>query len=364
MKRHMAAIFAALALAALASATALAHEDSELGEYRISVGFLTEPAYEGAMNAVEVRVSKPMVEVEEDSGGHHHGGASGGDHSHSHSTDMAAHDTLESEVPVSVKIAAEVEDGGGVNVRIMTENWLWAPESVDAAHEPGSGHAHIYVDGVKVGRVYGPDYKLIGLESGERHIRVTLNSNDHKQLTVGGEPVEASVVATIPGAASHAEPEMVGVEGLENTLRAEITHVASGAARTLDLRASPGTPGRYEAALIPTSPGHYRIRLFGEIEGEAIDQTFNSKSGGGDFDDVVSAADIQFPAAAASNRELEAAARGAQADAVEARNAALSAEAAVNGAARVGIAGVVLGAVGVAVGGAGLALAAANRRRG
>ena len=364
MKRHMAAIFAALALAALASATALAHEDSELGEYRISVGFLTEPAYEGAMNAVEVRVSKPMVEVEDDSGGHHHGGASGGDHSHSHSPDTAAHDTLESEVPVSVKIAAEVEDGGGVNVRIDANGWRWAPESVNAAHEPGAGHAHIYVDGVKVGRVYGPDYKLVGLESGERRIRVTLNSNDHKQLTVGGEPVEASVSATIPGAASHAEPEMVGVEGLENTLRAEITHVASGAARTLDLRASPGTPGRYEAALIPTSPGHYRIRLFGEIEGEAIDQTFNSKSGGGDFDDVVSAADIQFPAAVASNRELEAAARGAQADAVEARNAALSAEAAVNGAARVGIAGVVLGAVGIAIGGAGLALGVANRRRG
>ena len=363
MKRLITAIFAALALAASASATALAHEDLEFGGYRISVGFLTEPAYEGAMNAVEVRVSKPMVA--DDNGGdddHHH--QDGGAHSHSHSSDMAAHDTLESEVPVSVEIAAEVEDGGGVNVHIIADGWRWAPESVNAAHEPGAGHAHIYVDGVKVGRVYGPDYKLIGLESGERHIRVTLNSNDHKQLTVGGEPVEASVAATIPGAASHAEPEMVGVEGLENTLRAEITHVASGAARTLDLRSSPGTAGRYEAALIPTSPGHYRIRLFGEIEGEAIDQTFDSKSGGGDFDDVVSAADIQFPAAAASNRELESAARGAQADAVEARNAARSAESAANGAARVGIAGVVLGAVGVAVGGAGLALGVANRRRG
>ena len=360
MKRLMAAIFAALALAASASATALAHEDLEFGGYQISVGFLNEPAYEGAMNAVEVRVSKPMVADDGDGGVHHQDGS----HSHSHSPDMAAHDTLESEVPVSVKIAAEVEDGGGVNVRIDTDGWRWAPESVNAAHEPGAGHAHIYVDGVKIGRVYGPHYNLSGLESGERHIRVTLNSNDHKQLTVGGKPVDASVAATIPGAPSHAEPQMVGVEGLENTLRAEITHVASGAARTLDLKASPGTAGCYEAALIPTSPGHYRIRLFGEIEGEAIDQTFDSKSGGGDFDDVVSAADIQFPAAAASNRELEAAARGAQADAVEARNAALSAESATNGAARVGIAGVVLGAVGVAMGGAGLALGVANRRRG
>ena len=363
MKRLAIAVSLALALAASATATARAHEDAELGGYAISVGFLNEPAYEGEMNAVEVLVTKPMSADDRD------GGASDGDHdhsSHSHSTD-AAHDheeAHESEVPVGVDISAEVEDGGGVIVHVMAEGLRWAPESIDREHEPGAGHAHIYVDGVKVGRVYSSRYRLSGLESGERHIRVTLNTNDHKRLTLNGEPVEASATVSIPGAASRAEPETVGVEGLENTLRAEIIHVASGASRTLDLRASPGTAGRYEASLIPTSPGHYRIRLFGEIEGEAIDQTFNSKSGGGDFDDVVSAADIQFPMPAASNRELEGVARSAQADAIEARNAVLSAEAAINGAARVRVAGVVLGAVGVAIGGAGLALALANRRRG
>ena len=262
-------------------------------------------------------------------------------------------------------ISAEVEDGGGVIVRVTAEGWRWAPESMDMEHEPGAGHAHIYVDGVKVGRVYSSRYRLSDLESGERHILVTLNTNDHKRLTLNGDPVEASASVTIPGAASsRAETATVGVEGLEKTLRAEIIHVASGAARTLDLRASPGAAGRYEASLIPTSPGHYRIRLFGEIEGEAIDRTFDSESGGGDFDDVVSAAEIQFPNPAASNRELEGVARRAQADAVEARNAVLSAEAAINDAARVRIAGVVLGAVGVAAGGAGLAVAMANRRRG
>ena len=357
MKRLAIAVSLALALAAaFASATARAHEDAEVGGYTVTVGFLKEPAYEGEMNAVEVRVVKPTSADDRDGGADDHDG-----HDHSSHSHEAAH---ESEVPVGVDISAEVEDGGGVIVHVTAEGWRWAPESMDMEHEPGAGHAHIYVDGVKVGRVYSSRYRLSDLESGERHILVTLNTNDHKRLTLNGESVEASAIVTIPGAASHAEPETVGVEGLENTLRAEIIHVASGAARTLDLRASPGAPGRYEASLIPTSPGHYRIRLFGEIEGEAIDRTFDSESGGGDFDDVVSAADIQFPMPAASNRELEGVARRAQADAVEARNSVLSAEAAINDAARMRIAGVVLGAVGVAVGGAGLAVAMANRRRG
>ena len=357
MRRLAIAVSLALALAASAMATALAHEDAEVGGYTVTVGFLKEPAYEGEMNAVEVRVVKPTSADDRD------GGADDGhdDHDHSSHSHEAAH---ESEVPVGVDISAEVEDGGGVIVHVTAEGWRWAPESMDMEHEPGAGHAHIYVDGVKVGRVYNSRYRLSDLESGERHILVTLNTNDHKRLTLNGNPVEASAIVTIPGAASRAETETVGVEGLEKTLRAEIIHVASGAARTLDLRASPGTPGQYEASLIPTSPGHYRIRLFGEIEGEAIDRTFDSHSGGGDFDDVVSAAEIQFPMPAASNRELEGVARRAQADAVEARNAVLSAEAAINDAARVRIAGVVLGAVGVAVGGAGLAVAMANRRRG
>ena len=359
MRRLAIAVLLALALAASASATARAHEDAEMGGYSVTVGFLNEPAYEGEMNAVEVRVVKPT------SADDHDDGADDG-HDHSHSSDAAHdHDEMhESEVPVGVDISAELEDGGGVIVHVTAEGWRWAPESMDMEHEPGAGHAHIYVDGVKVGRVYSSRYRLSELESGERRIRVTLNTNDHKQLTLNGDPVEASATVTIPGAASHAEPATVGVEGLEKTLRAEIIHVASGAARTLDLRASPGAAGRYEASLIPTSPGHYRIRLFGEIEGEAIDRTFDSHSGGGDFDDVVSAAEIQFPMPAASNRELEGVARSAQADAIEARNAVLSAEAAINGAARVRIAGVVLGAVGVAVGGAGLAVAVASRRRG
>ena len=114
-----------------------------------------------------------------------------------------SHGPLESEVPVSVGIAATTDDAGGVNVHIATEGWRWAPENVNEAHRPGEGHAHIYVDGTKINRSYGPDYYLSGLAAGERRIRVTLNANSHQELTRDGQPLEAATVVTIP-AAGHA----------------------------------------------------------------------------------------------------------------------------------------------------------------
>ena len=357
--RRFLAVGAALALAALAFSSAMAHGDEDVAGYRITVGFLNEPAYEGVMNAVEVRVTKP-ADSRADAGADGHAGHSA-DASHSHSHE----ETLESEVPIAVSVSAEVGANGGVSVGITADGgWRWAPDSVDMEHEPGAGHAHIYVDGVKIGRVYGPGYDLTGLEPGERHIRVTLNSNDHKQLAVNGEPVEASATVTIPGAAASAHTHMEGVPGLEKTLKADITHVASETTRTLELNPVADDPGHYAASLIPTSQGHYRIRVYGEIEGEAIDSAFDSFAGGGDFSDVEDASALQFPQEVASAREVESAARGAQASAAAAQEAASQANDAAGGASAIGIAGIAVGVLGVAVGGAGLAVAMANRRHG
>src|SRR5262245_44848929 len=78
------------------------------------------------------------------------------------------------------------------------------------------------------------------------------------------------------------------VEGLEHTLQVEVTYVPSGAAKVLRLRTIYREPGRYTADLIPTAPGQYRFRFFGSITEMAINETFNSRAGGGQFDDVES----------------------------------------------------------------------------
>ena len=45
------------------------------------------------------------------------------------------------------------------------------------------------------------------------------------------------------------------VEGLEETLQVEVTHVPSETSQTMDLRAVFGDPGHYTNEWIPTAPG-------------------------------------------------------------------------------------------------------------
>ena len=130
----------------------------------------------------------------------------------------------------------------------MTEGWRWTPDNVDGDHVPGEGHAHIYVDGVKIDRVYGPEATTWRtLEPGERQIRVTLNANSHEELTYNGKSVEAVAVVAVPetrhnamkmasenvadaeGGHSHGEELITGVTGLEQTLQVEVTHAANRA---------------------------------------------------------------------------------------------------------------------------------------
>ena len=191
-----------------------------------------------------------------------------------------------------------------------------------------------------VGFLHEPAYE------GERNavsLRVTKGSEDEEEesSTMGGRH----------------DPEAVAVEGLQDTLQVEVTHVPSNVSRAMNLRAVFNDPGHYAADLIPTSPGHYRFRFFGVIEGEAIDATFDSRAGGGHFDDVRVATAIHFPDAVASARELESAVRGLQATSEETLD-----EDDDSAAATMAIVGIVLGASGIAFGGVSLVLSIRNRK--
>ena len=59
---------AVAALLSLTVSTALAHEGREVGGYNINIGWINEPAYEGFINGVELRVIRVM-----EGGDDHHG---------------------------------------------------------------------------------------------------------------------------------------------------------------------------------------------------------------------------------------------------------------------------------------------------
>lgn len=89
---------------------------------------------------------------------------------------------------------------GGYNVQILPVNFKFTPASINRAPQDNEGHAHIYVNGVKLARVYSNWYHLSGasLAPGENEVRVTLNANDHSEWTVNGVPISSTVKVFTP----------------------------------------------------------------------------------------------------------------------------------------------------------------------
>lgn len=78
------------------------------------------------------------------------------------------------------------------------------------------------------------------------------------------------------------------IPGLEDNLNAEI--IAPDGDRRLELPIRPqyGSPGRYTFDVMLTEPGIYKVRVWGEIEGSAFDETFT-------LSEARPLSDIRFP---------------------------------------------------------------------
>ena len=81
---------------------------------------------------------------------------------------------------------------GGWNLHVLTTNFRFAPENVNTPHRDGEGHAHLYVNGEKIARLYGPWFHIGSLPSGPAQVTVTLNANDHSGLAVGDAPLSVT----------------------------------------------------------------------------------------------------------------------------------------------------------------------------
>ena len=115
--------------------------------------------------------------------------------------------------------------------------------------------------------------------------------------------------AQTPARLSASDATRRRVTGLASTLQVEVTHLATDVSKEMPLTELIDDPGHYVAEFVPTAPGEYRMRFFGTIEGNAIDETFDA--GPDTFDTVVPSDAIQFPVVLESNREIRNAAQGA-----------------------------------------------------
>ena len=82
-----------------------------------------------------------------------------------------------------------------VSVSLQTENLKFAVEE-PAVHVDGEGHGHLYLNGLKIQRMYSPSTTIGALQQ-VSIVSVTINTNDHRFYAVNGERVEASETVSI-----------------------------------------------------------------------------------------------------------------------------------------------------------------------
>ncbi|MEL6437272.1 MAG: hypothetical protein AAFP99_10825 [Pseudomonadota bacterium] len=101
-----------------------------------------------------------------------------------------------SDTPPSLTMAVEKDSMDGWNITLAPENFEFTPERAGADGAPNTGHAHLYIDGAKVARLYGVHYHVPDLPPGQYEFVVTLSSNDHAYYTLDGERIEARATIT------------------------------------------------------------------------------------------------------------------------------------------------------------------------
>lgn len=118
-----------------------------------------------------------------------------------HGDTMHSHQELE--IPAgqpipTVKLIVSPDAMKGWNLEVQVTNFRFAPGRVNTSSNPAEGHAHLFIDGKKITRLYGPWYYLPDLEPGQHEIKVSLNTNAHETLVYKGQPIEATAIVQVP----------------------------------------------------------------------------------------------------------------------------------------------------------------------
>ena len=317
-------------LTATLSSSASAHEGRQVGDYNFVVGFLREPAYEGQLNAVSLIVTRnthdghvsedtPASTTEMDSpptsDGHDHSHGDdhghGDDHSHGDELDVLTHGAvfispgLRRDEVFAFEIFEELK-GLGIPYHIHPGDHQGV---IIVSEEDGRNAVE---KNVSLGKD-GIEPKSIEVNVGDT---IVWTNHDIQNTVLMSGPlssmtpaIKSMVEAGTSGAAAQAATPSNRVTGLGATLEVELTHLSTSTSRSMQLTEMFDDPGHYVAEFIPTAPGDYRVRFFGSIEGNSIDEIFDS--GPDTYDTVVASDVIQFPVVLESNREIRNAAQGA-----------------------------------------------------
>lgn len=106
-------------------------------------------------------------------------------HGIEHQIHMEHHEGIniegEENIP-EVDLVIHKDPKSGWNLQVLTNNFQFAPWNASLENYDGEGHAHLYINGEKITRIYSEWYYLDELPSGNHEIKVNLNTNDHSPL--------------------------------------------------------------------------------------------------------------------------------------------------------------------------------------
>ena len=106
------------------------------------------------------------------------------------------------EVAPKASLVIQKDPTGGFNVQVKTTNFLWRPEMASMKHVPGEGHAHVYLDGRKIMRIYNEWFHLntyqFSTKPGEQLLSIEFVGNDHAPYTIEGLPVGVEQIVDVP----------------------------------------------------------------------------------------------------------------------------------------------------------------------
>ena len=114
---------------------------------------------------------------------------------------ISVHEIAQEAAPQAT-LKLQKDPTGGFNVHVVTTNFMWRPEMASMQHVPGEGHAHVYLDGRKIMRIYNEWFHLntyqFSTKPGEQLLSIEFVGNDHAPYTIQGLPVGAEQIVDVP----------------------------------------------------------------------------------------------------------------------------------------------------------------------
>ena len=119
-----------------------------------------------------------------------------------HTTGATSVHEIAQEFAPQVNLEIKKDPTGGFNVHVVTNNFVWRPDMASMKHVPREGHAHVYLDGRKIMRIYNEWFHLntfqFATHSGEQLLSIEFVGNDHAPYTIKGLPVGAEQIVDVP----------------------------------------------------------------------------------------------------------------------------------------------------------------------